>query len=138
MRILDAYAMPSDNPVMHCLELLEGYEWNADLLVGSCHRIPPHLEMLGGLSSSSSCTSSTKLSMVAKPLLLMAARITKLIPILSRAAPKVIAGLLAAMVKVRNAQSKRKRKKGWRRIVSEILSDFKVKFTMFTLTTSPQ
>jgi hypothetical protein len=37
------------------------------------------------------------------------------------------------MVGVRNAQRERKRERVWRRIVSEILKDFKVKLPTFTL-----
>jgi predicted lipid carrier protein YhbT len=68
----------------------------------------------------------------------MAALVAGLIPILPRAVPKALIACWLAMVRVRNAQLKRKRERVWRRIVSEIVKDFKVKFPTFILATTHQ
>jgi hypothetical protein len=54
----------------------------------------------------------------------MAALVAGLIPILPRAAPKGLIACWLAIVEGRNAQRERKRERVWRRIVSEILSEF--------------
>jgi hypothetical protein len=46
-RIVDANAVLSKHPIAHGLQLLEGNEWNADLVVAACSRVPPGFKVLG-------------------------------------------------------------------------------------------